>query len=191
MIAKIKIDDIPQVVKIHRQELPGFLSELGEDFLKKFYDASLDIPEIFTLVEKENEQVLGFVTGATRVKGLYKEIIFRDVFSFIWLILNNLITHPKNIVKMAKILAYPGFAEDIPEILTIVVSKSHQGKGIGKKLWTEAVKEFQKRGFKKFRVSIYDRLPANEFYKKMGCRFEKSFQFLGEKMNYYLYIIRD
>jgi len=187
MIKKLTYSDIPQVVKIHRDELHGFMSELGEKFLAKFYKVSLDIPEIFTLVEIENEQVLGFVTGTIRVKGLYKEVISRDVFSFIWLSLNNLVTHPQNIVKMAKTLTYPGFVDDIPELLTIAVEKDYRNRGIGKKLFLQTAKEFQKRGFKKFRVSVYDKLPANDFYKKMGCRFEKSFLFQNEKMNYYTY----
>ncbi len=187
MILKLKTEDIPQVVKLHRGELRGFLSELGEGFLTKFYEVSLGIPEMFTLVEKDNEQILGFSSGATRVRGLYKKVISSDYISFIRLLLSNLFTHPQNIVKMAKSLAYPGFADDIPELLTIVIYKSYQKRGIGRKLFLQTSKEFQKRGFKKFRVSVYDKLPANEFYKKMGCKLEKSFEFLGEKMNYYVY----
>lgn len=187
MIKKLANKDIPQVVKIHKTELHGFLSELGEGFLGKFYEVSLTIPEIFTLVEKKNEQVLGFATGTTGTKGLYKKVVSRDVISFIWLTLNNFITHPKNIVKTVKVLAYPGFSDDIPELLTIAVDKHYQGQGIGTKLFKETVKEFQKRGAGKFRASTYDKLPANNFYKKTGCKLEKSFTFLGEKMNYYRY----
>lgn len=189
MIKEVTSEDIPQVAKIHKQELPGFLSELGEDFLKKFYEVSLDIPEMFTLVDIENEQVLGFITGTTKVKGLYKRVLLKDITSFIFLFSNNLFTHPQNIVKMAKTLSYPGFADDVPELLTIAVEKDCRNRGIGKKLFLQTAKEFQKRGYQKFRVSVYERLPANEFYKKIGCRFERSFLFQNEKMNYYSYII--
>lgn len=190
MIKRLEEAYIPQVVKIHRGELHGFLPEMGEKTLKKFYEVSLTIPEIFTLVEKENEQILGFATAATSTKGLYKKIISADILSFIYLILNNFVTHPGNIVKAVKTLTYPGFADDIPELLTIAVNKRYQGRGIGTKLFKEIAREFKRPGLKKFRTSVYDKLAANNFYKKMGCQFEKSFTFLGEKMNYYSYVIR-
>lgn len=186
MLEKLKIEDIPHVVEIHRSELHGFLSDLGEGFLTKFYEVSLDIPEIFTLVEVENEQILGFVTATTRVKGLYKKVIFKNPFVFAVLFLSNFITHPINIVKSVKSLIYPGFADDIPELLTIAVKKEYQNKGIGTKLFTETAKEFQRRGFRKFQVSTYETLSANSFYKKMGCKYERSFDFLDKKMKSYI-----
>lgn len=187
MISKLSNKDIPQVVKIHMDELHGFLSQLGEDFLYKFYQVSLSIPEMFTVVEKENEQILGFVSGASSTKGLYKKIISRDFLSFVSIFLRYFVTHPESIVKSLRTLTYPGFKDDGPELITIAVSRDRQRKGMGRKLFSEAVKEFKKRGFKKFRVSTYDKLSANDFYKKTGCIFEKSFEFLGEKMNYYSY----
>lgn len=191
MIKSLTISDIPQVAKIHHRELPGFLSELGIVFLEHFYKESLYIPEIFTLVEKKNDQILGLVSGITTVKGLYKKIIFRDLPGFGILFLSYIITHPIQIVKMVKILMYPGFMEDIPELLIIAVSKGHQKKGIGKKLFHEITRQFRKRGIKKFKISVYERMPANGFYKKIGCRYDSSFDFLGEKMNYYTYQITD
>ncbi len=189
MIQKLSKDDISQVARLHKTELSGFLPELGEDFLIKFYRATLTIPEVFTLVEKNNEQILGFITGITQVKGLYKKVILNNPLGFIILFLRYFIVHPENIVKTVKILSYPGFSSDIPELLTIAVGKEYQRRGIGRKLFKELVAEFKKRKVKKLLVSVYDRLPANMFYKKIGCRFEKSFPFLGEKMNYYSFRI--
>lgn len=191
MINGLTIEDIPQVVKIHKEQLPGFLAELGEGFLTKFYEVSLSIPEIFTLVEKEDEQVLGIASAVTKVKGLYIKLLSKDLLSFIWLLLNNFITHPENIVKAIRTLTYPGLSDDIPEILTIAVKRDFQRRGIGQKLFRKITHEFKKRSFKKFRVCTYDKLSANIFYKKIGCEFEKSFEFLGEKMNYYSYKIKD
>lgn len=190
MIKQLSLSDVYQVACLHKQELSGFLPELGEAFLEKFYKVSLSLPEIFTLVEIENEQILGFVTGCTRTKGLYKKIIFKDIIGFATVFLNYFITHPGNLVKMVKILTYPGFTDDSPELLTIAIIGHRQRKGIGTKLFNGCVKEFRKRGIKKFRISVYDRLTANDFYKKIGCRFEKSFEFLEEKMNYYGYEVK-
>lgn len=187
MLRMMEFHDIDQVARLHSEELPGFLSELGEAFLKKFYKSSLSIPEMITIVEAQNGQVLGFVTGAVRTKSLNKKIIFKDMTGFGISLLRYFITHPSRIFRIFKIFTYPGFSDDGPEILTIAVAKKWQGKGIGRKLFQEIAREFQKKGIRSFRVSVYDRLASNRFYRKIGCSFEKSFEFLGEKMNYYIY----
>lgn len=190
MIRGLEIKDIPQVAVIHMRELSGFLPELGEKFLQAFYRTSLDIPEMFTYVESQNEQVYGFTTGINTAGGLYKKIILKDVFLFIPLFLSYLFTHPSGAVKIIKTLAYPGFADNSPELLTIAVKKNHQGRGIGKKLFMQVAREFKIRNIEEFKISVYDRLTANRFYLKIGCRFDRSFEFLGEKMNYYKYEIK-
>lgn len=169
------------------EELEGFLPELGIVFLKKFYKESLNIPEMFTFVEKNNEQVLGFVTGITTAKGLYKKIILKDLGWFIIFFLKYICTHPKNIVTIMQTLLYPGFTENDPELLTIAVSYCSQKKGIGRKLFREVVREFQKMKIREFKISVYGKLPANGFYRKIGCKLDKTFTFLGEKMHYYRY----
>lgn len=189
MLKKLINSDIPQVAKIHKEELSGFLPELGEEFLQAFYKNSLNVPEMFTYVDRENDHISGFITGIMTPNELYKKIIFQDVILYITIILRHLITHPLHIVKIMKIFSYPGFSDNVPELLTIAVSKSVQGRGIGRKLFNQIVRDFQKRKVNKFRISVYDRLRSNGFYRKIGCNLESSFMFLGEKMNYYSYNI--
>ncbi len=184
-------DDIHKVAELHQLELDGLLSELGIEFLEKFYRCSLSIPEMWTIVEKRNDHILGFVSGVTNVNGLNKKIILKDLWGFIILFLKIFITQPRLIVKTVKTLTYPGFSHDGPELLTMVVDKKHQKEGIGRNLFKKATSEFRRRGIKSFRISAYDRLPANGFYKHIGCTLESSFMFLGEKMNYYQYKIKD
>lgn len=188
-MTKLEDQDISQIAGLHHVELNGLLSELGVGFLEKFYRCSLSIPSMWTIVEKKNDQILGFVSGVTNVNGLNKKIIFKDLWGFMFLFLKIFITQPKLIVKTVKTITYPGFGHDSPELLTMVVDKKHQGEGIGRSLFEKCVEEFRKKGIKSFRISAYDRLPANGFYKHIGCRFDKSFMFLGEKMNYYVYKI--
>lgn len=187
MIRRLTYQDIDEVAQLHKQELSGFLPELGIGFLKKFYVATLHIPEIFVYVAKANDHICGFVTGIPRTKGLYKKILSTDVFGFGILLMNYFITHPTSFLKCIKLLAYPGFSEDGPELLTIAIGKKWRGCGWGRKLFHKTVAEFHKMGISRFKISAYDRLPSNGFYKKMGCRLGTSFDFLGEKMNYYSY----
>lgn len=188
-ICKVTADDISQIAAIHKQELLGFLPELGKQFLEKFYSISLTIDEIFLFVVKENGQIVGFVSGISNPKGLYKKIIRKDMVGFSWIFLKYFLKHPTNIIKLVKILLYPGFSESTPELLSIAVSRQHQMKGIGRKLFTQTVDEFKSRGFDEFKISVYERLAANGFYKKIGCQKIQTFPFLGESMNYYMYKI--
>lgn len=187
MIRELIESDISAVARIHHQEMIGFLPELGIDFLEKFYRISLYLKNITTFVAFENDQVLGFVCLATRTKGLFFHIIKRDLFGFSFLFLKYFITHPGKIKKLVKVLTYPGFSQGGPELLSIAVQKKQQKKGIGRSLFKKTCQFFKKKGIKKFKVSVYDRLAANIFYRKMGATFYSSFDFLGEKMNYYIY----
>lgn len=186
MIRKLKAGDIDQVVNIHLTQLPGFLSRLGKNFLTKYYSASLNTPEMFTLVEKQDEQIQGFATGAVRLKGLTIRILFKDVLGFVRIFMNILFTHPILLLRSVKTLTYPGFSQEVPELLTIAVQKNFQNKGIGKKLFQAISKEFHNRGIKNFQVSIYQRLPAGKFYEKMGCCKTGTFTFQSELMSYYM-----
>lgn len=181
--------DIKQIATLHLRELSGFLPELGRQFLEKFYSMSLTLDEVFLFVEKENGQIVGFVSGISNPKGLYKKIITRDILGFSWIFLKHFVKHPTNITKFVKILLYPGFSESIPELLSIAVSKKHQMKGIGRRLFTRTVNEFKSKGLHEFKISVYEKLPANGFYKKMGCQQVQTFEFLGQKMNYFIYRI--
>jgi ribosomal protein S18 acetylase RimI-like enzyme len=47
----------------------------------------------------------------------------------------------------------------------------HQGLGIGKMLWDQAVQELKARGFSKCAVWVLDtNQPAIDFYQRVGCR---------------------
>lgn len=179
--------NVTKVASIHRTELSGFLPLLGKKFLAKFYEHSMDIPELFTFVAKQDGRVVGFVTGVTNPNGLYKKIIFRDPLWFGLFFLRYFVTHPHRVVTMIKTLLYPGFSSNEAELLTLAVDNNYRLQGIGRKLLQKTSEEFKKRGIHSFRISVYDRLASNAFYKKIGCKREKQFTFLGEKMNYYRY----
>ena len=190
MIIKLNPKNIPQVALIHNQELHGLLSEMGEAFLIRFYKVSLSIPEMFTLVALQNNQILGFASSTLTAKGLYKKIIIKDILAFNLLFLRNFVTHPQLIPKFIKIYTYPGFSDNFPELLSIAVVEKYQNRGIGRKLFDAVSQEFQKRGYKSFKVSVYEGMPANDFYLKMGCKLDRSFNFIDETMNCYLYNIK-
>ena len=190
MIKELNREHIRQVASIHKRELSGFLPELGIEFLELFYTTSLSMPEMFTYVEEEKGEIKGLVTGVTQTKNLYFKIISRQPIRFVVIFLKYFITHFNHLIKFYKILTYPGFSEGGAELLSIAVSNQFQKRGIGKKLFQKTADEFKRRGIGKFKISVYDRLTANGFYIKIGCRLVSSFIFLDERMNYYSFKIQ-
>ena len=190
MIQKLRYQDIDQIVKLYRNELPGLMTEMGEAFLKKYYKVSLLIPDMWTYVEKQDEQILGLVSGIRSVNGLYKKIFFQDFFGFTFIFMSILITQPRLIVKIVKMMDYPGFTSDIPELLTIVVDNRYRRKGIGRKLFKRMVSEFKKNGIKEFRITAHANLPSLGFYQRVRCKKESSFNITGDELYYYKYKIR-
>jgi len=57
------------------------------------------------------------------------------------------------------------------EVYAVYVLLEHQGLGIGKMLWDQAVQELKARGFSKCAVWVLDtNQPATGFYQRVGCR---------------------
>lgn len=190
MIKTLVKEDIPQVIFIHRQELKGLFSELGSSFLQEFYKSSLQVKEILTLVEKNNKEVVGFITMVSETRGLYFKILRANFLGVLLSLLGILFTHPFLLITLVKSISYTGFSVGGGEILTLCVEKSYQGKSIGRGLFLSAIQHFRKKDLPSFRISTYDKdSGANKFYIKMGCRLEKQFDFRGERMNYYIYEI--
>ncbi|OGG17592.1 hypothetical protein A3D78_05050 [Candidatus Gottesmanbacteria bacterium RIFCSPHIGHO2_02_FULL_39_14] len=191
MITRLRKEQIKQLAKLHKNELSGFLPELGEKFLEMFYRTSLDLPEMFTFIEEEKGKVRGFVSNITNSKGLNKKIFIKRPLRFLLIFLKYFISHPGQLRKFFTILTYPGFKEGGAELLSIAVGRNYRLKGRGRRLFEKSREEFSLRGIKTFKISVYERLPANGFYKKIGCRLVDSFDFMGEKMNYYEYKIKN
>lgn len=190
MIRKIRKSDINTIAKLHKNELPGFLARLDHSFLKAFYSASLNVSEITIFVVEKKRKVVGFALFATSTQGLYKKIIFQDIIGFVLLFMKNLLKHPSLLIDIFKLLTYPGFHSEGAELLLIAVRASHQKKGIGRQLVEQIVTLCHKQKINVFRVSVYKRLPATAFYRKIGCQFEQSFSFFGEPMQYYKCIVK-
>src|SRR3989344_8198488 len=185
MIKKITYKHVRHVADLHKNELSGFLPELGTGFLKLLYKVSLELPEMFTFVEEDKGVVKGFVTSTLEINGLYKKIISRSPLWFMIIFLIYFITHPISLIKFIKILRYPGFKDGGAELLSLAVRDDCRLQGIGRKLLIATAKEFKRRGINKFKISVYERLTANGFYKKNECQIVSRFDFLGEKMIYY------
>lgn len=178
--------DIKQISQIHSTTLKNsFLSSLGEEFLYSFYRSLQQKKNVFTVVAEENDKIIGFASGATNLSSLISGVL-RQVWK------NLLIASLKNpqiVPNLFLALLYPGFRNNqkSAEIFSLAVIPSSQGRGVGKNLVRKLASEFKKKGYKTFFISVRkSMIEANNFYRKIGLKNEKTTQFLGEKINFWV-----
>jgi hypothetical protein len=78
MLRKMEVKDAEAIAKIHVDALGiGFLSTLGEDFLKIVYEGITSSKFGIGFVYMEDSKIVGFISGSINtsklLKGLYKK----------------------------------------------------------------------------------------------------------------------
>lgn len=182
-IRKATINDVDSIVEIHLDAFKGFfLTSLGSAFLKFYYTCFLKSSETVTMVAEEEDMVYGFSASTKVCKGFNSRLIKNNLFAFGMLSLKMLFTSPKALIRLAKNLTKTGEGvednEDYAELYSIGVSKSEQGKGVGKKLLAASEEILKKEGVR--RVSLTTDFDHNEqavgFYHSMG--YETLYEFV-------------
>jgi len=170
--------DSLQIAKIHKQEIDqGFLSQLGIKFLSKLYKAMILSKKSFVIVAKENNQVIGFISGCLNIKEFYKYFLKKYTFSAIKILLPK-IFNINTVKKILETLKYSKREEkDLPEteLLVIAVKKEFHGQKIAVKMFDYFINEMKKREIKQFKVIVGENLSrAISFYEKMGFKFHSN-----------------
>jgi len=144
-------EDINQVVKVHKASFQGFfLTELGDHFLKVYYDCVRKDSRGVLLGFYDGGQLFGFAAATTKSNGFNKHLIKRNLekFSFIGIML--LFTKISALIRLFKNFSKTN--SDIndsgayAELLSIGVSDQKQGQGIGKKLLIELERVMKLKG---------------------------------------------
>ena len=75
------LEDFKQISILHKNYLKtGFISSLGEKFLITLYNHINNFPSSFCFVVKNNDKVIGFISGAENLSKLYKSFIKNNLF---------------------------------------------------------------------------------------------------------------
>jgi len=133
-------------------------------------------------VAEGNDKILGFIAFTTNLNKLYKSGITKSGLKFAFLLAGKIFSL-KTIKKVFETLFYPNRIKklDLPsaELLSVVVAKDAQGKGLGAKLVQKGLAECAKRKLDKVKVLVgADNKPANELYQKCG------FELVGQIENH-------
>ena len=170
-----KVEDVPQIVKIHENAFKGFfLTTLGSRFLQFYYNAFISSKDGIVFCAVENENVLGFSAATKQCRGFNTKLIKNNVFSFFVLAVKLLFTQPRAIVRLAKNITKKSEEvvdnEDYAELYSIGVLLEDQGKGVGKKLLYTTEAALKDEGVERVSLTTdyYNNESAVAFYHSMG-----------------------
>ena len=186
--------DALQIAQIHKNEInKGFLSSLGIVFLGNFYSALIESKFSFCVVAKEDDRIVGFISGVFDLNKFYQYFLKNYFFQSVVLLYKK-IFNISYIKKILETLLYPVKEKNLPpaELLTMAVLKQFQGQGIAGKMFFEFLGEMKKRDIKTFKVLVGEELKsAIAFYEKNGFTFLKNTTIHNRKSSrIYLYDIK-
>jgi len=190
-------EDIESIASLHAHAITtGFLRQLGHSFLCYLYRIMIESDDTFIIVARENNQVIGFVSGSSNLKKFYTFFLRKSVFQLFPYMLHALLNGAillkcietlKYIVRKKKSVQLP-----LAELLTIAIKERYQGRGVAQELLKNFITEMSKRNIKKFKVVVGDNLlHAIHFYEKMGFTFNSTL-FIHKKIKsrIYTYVIQ-
>lgn len=191
MLRKMEAKDAKAISKIHINALGGgFLSSLGEDFLKMVYEGIISSKWGVGYVHIRDSKIVGFITGSMDTSKIFKDIYFKKPLSFGKIIFTQALRNPRTIKKIYQSWRYPDLVENKvnAELLSIAVIEEFRGKGIGKQLVSELINCFGKNDIQRFTVSVDSSLAgAKEFYKAMGFKITESIDIYDKTMDIFIY----
>lgn len=168
-------DEIKAVALIHYECINlGFLSKLGPGFLFYLYLSMQNCDEIDLIVAKDEQTVIGFITGATTLKPVLNYMLRHHFFRVILSIIPHLFSIA-NLKKIFELANYTNINEQIgyhpeAELLSLAVKEEFRGTGVSQDLFLALKERFKIKEHKQFKIIVGEELKAAQlFYKKMGA----------------------
>ena len=174
-IRKPEKEEVYAISDIHLKAFAGFfLSELGKEFLLTYYNSVRVNDRGVLLGCFEDKNLLGFCAATTLSKGFNKYLVKSNFFSFSKIGLFLLFSRPKALLRLLKNFTKsdPSVSDDghYAELLSIGVSPTAQGKGVGKKLLM-ALEEYlndKNVSLLSLTTDFHDNEKTQSFYKGLG-----------------------
>lgn len=157
-----------EVAELHVSGInTGFISSLGVDFVTALYRAVAQSEHNVCLIAQKGSKLVGFAAFTTDLSALYRSVICRSGFRFIFLLVGKMFSL-NTLKKISETLLYPTRIKKMslpkPELLSIVVAEEARGQGLATELVKRGFAECAKRGVKELKIfaavhiGLYDRL---------------------------------
>lgn len=185
-------DQATAIARLHVHGISkGFLSRMGETVLADLY-AAIDANRlgfVFVAIDADGE-VAGYVAGATSVGALYRSIVIRHGWRYIFQVARYAL-RPRMLMGIIESVFYPAkTATRYPdaELLSIVVRDNARGTGVADELLEALKEELTARGCDRFKLTVGSGLDrANAFYRKHGFKKVGTIESHGRTANVMVY----
>ena len=147
-ITKLSPEHASAVAELHISHIrTGFISSLGVEFVTALYEAIAESPYGYGFVAVRDGEVVGFAAFAIHLSGLYKSVISKRGFRFLFSLSRKMMSF-ENIWKALETLFYPARVRNLPaaEFLSMVISKEERRKGLAAELIKRGFAETARRG---------------------------------------------
>jgi ribosomal protein S18 acetylase RimI-like enzyme len=174
-IKNIGREDLPQVVEVHKASFKGFfLTELGDHFLKVYYDCVRKDERGVLLGFYDEGELFGFCAATTLSKGFNSHLVKKNLLRFSLIGLRLLLTRIPSLVRLFKNFSKTDSMirdeGEYAELLSIGVSDKKQGQGIGKKLLLQLENEMKLKDCSSLSLTTdyHENEKAIHFYEGLG-----------------------
>ena len=165
MIVKLEEKHIAEVAKIHKENLPSFLTEFPLSFIEKFYQLQILRNNQLLLGVFESEKLAGFVFGTDDVEKLYDDFIQDNRFYFYFNTFKTLLFNPKYLLLFfRKFLSKSYVSQCKRQLVYIAVDSKIGKKGFGSSLLNAFEEEWKHFGY--YELEVESKNEAYNFYKK-------------------------
>jgi ribosomal protein S18 acetylase RimI-like enzyme len=153
----------------------GFLGTLGVRFMTLMYQAIDEGADSVLLVARDCDQVVGFVSGTSAMRSVYRRMLRHGPRLFVSLL--PVMLSPLRMWRILEILRYSRargqHSLSLPEaeLLSIAVDEAHRRSGHAEALYQRLCEYFQAGGVPAFKIVVGEALePAHHFYLRMGAQ---------------------
>ena len=169
MILPILPEDLAEIAKIHKENLPSLLAHYPVEFIERFYMHQLKKKSSVFIGFKTKDEPAGFIFGTTDLQALFKSFIAEDRKYFIQETCKVLLKKPRYFLYLAEsFLGKKSNSEDSStQLVYIATKKSKEKKGIGKQLLETFEAEMKSRA-DLYELEVEQNNPALGFYQKNG-----------------------
>ena len=194
MVRQARTDDLAGIVSIHQKAFSHFfLTRLGTEFLRFYYELVLNYHAGIVLVSEGRDSLEGFVCGFVDPAEFYR-LMWRNKWPFVLPALSALVRHPSLAAKILYgIQRIQTSASQVSacscELSSIAVAPEAGGNGLGKTL----VQAFLEQSWSMNAQCVYlttdteDNDRANALYREIGFQQARCFlQRKGRWMNEYV-----
>jgi len=165
-----------RVAQLHAENInQGFLSSLGLNFLMLLYQAIDESPVSVLILAWEDNQLVGFVSGALGMGSVYRQLL--RYWPRLIMALAPSLLMPNRLWQIIEILRYSrgghehGTKLPAAELLSIVVDPAVRGRSHADRLYRQLTEFFAQRGEHEFKIIVGAALaPAHRFYRRMGAQ---------------------